>query len=1698
MVKRGFCPLFINREARIKGVLIFSVLILITIAVFSYLVFGAGSPTCDGQICSANEKCVFDVKQTAVCVASSVCGACPSDKSCTINKDGSVKCGLTFSFCSDKKCDAGKICAIDLREMLKCRNLNLCNGVQCVSGQKCVKDAQGIASCQSVKSCSELKCPVGQMCKEEILGVGKCVQSKKVIDAGVEKEYAYESCLLEKPKFLDDKGEVQDNYCYGKDKIPETNDDCGCPLGLNCNANTGKCDKFCSDGTISERCSRNQPKYCDVSGNLIDFASGTTKDSEHPNGCGCSLGKRENLDNGCSGENFFDFMASEDFTGKGALFSDVNITRQNSIVFGYPGKSYINTTIPNCKGGYYWINHPVLHFWAYDSSFMMSLFNRKIVTAFDTAGYQFWSACYDVDNADFPAITCSADKKILRDYESYCFIPDSEKNPSFEINVDNEAKFNSIEVYFGLPYIVNYRIEYLPAGMDYRLEQNWKVLYEGSNGNVFKENSSDYFDGNYYSENDLQYRIEQVKFEDSSLIQKTDDDLGIKNFVKDKKVVLEEGIWNGNRYGYFIREIKLDKYISADRIRLVPLTWEPNAAIYRIFVYDKSANLKLNNGPLIESAAGLTYLSGQFQLGGEYDSPPSFLDVPSKILDYSTFKWTSDVEKRAPVVALDANNHGTRVDAFITGLDRNYLDAIKLDVDNGPWLDCSDCDFGYRYFGVDYTNNIESPNGVNWNLASGEGKRFASNTDVQSVGSTKLYYDPNCANAGGVASTITSNNPYGGIIRHEDDGAFKDILKVEIDGENEYCTAFPVALSSSSLGVADSVGQNHGVLAGGISLDTSSYVGTSGSSANFIENTDNYIKVNSFEDLDIGTGDFTFSFWFKLDPAKKNVLINGQYFYNYRVLFFKQPTNVYMLTNPNLGYTIWSYDQSNNGVRDLVFVFQLGKGGAYSSSLPYNPSYLVASTNTKMVLDPSFDPYDGRWHQVVFMLDRKKNANGNTYSTSFIDGAEASLDNVFWTGSLANFVPDNLNVRNDAPLYMGTGRASDNWVGGIDDVAIYHRTLNRDQINTLYNDQKAGLDILQESRQDLKSDLAAYWKFDGANSSVALREKDESFKTQFLVLPKDINANRLVVEELKNNIQRIKIWAEYGDDSTEYLADYRKIADNSNKNVESVIDFDIPLNKRNFCSSRSAVEKDCFSFLKVELYSKDSADKIMNIWNIGVYVRPDSNLDTASDSSLRFLFKSAKTLEGLAFAPWHGRDGSLIDMSDPLKIADEIAAKGFSTSGQSIGGVHQGNQWFQWKAIFLPSSTKLSSPILSKVNIGYFGGRDKSPESAIRFDSDDIAVGREVVFDGSVSEGGGGKIIKYKWEFSGGIVIESQIPIVRHAFSNPGINFVSLTITNEGGLTSKFTQYFLVAPYDCFDTREDSATPNSNLFEVSPEDMANGALKVDVLQKFADASGIPINSIDTPEEYMAAALYYTYTQITYRSDDEIIKCVENAGINVNSYPYYNGLTSLPLSKKQVDDLKKNSAFTSGSCACATPYCGDCKRFSIFYTAILRAMGVNSKCIYSAVTDNHATNIVNYHGKFRIVEPQVLSLDYAFNSKILEEWLGDSGAQKVSTLFVRGVVNDKVGSPDCSFGDSSCPITASTRQSVYFETAKDAEKYVRNPVGSNGLPDSIIGARCIKTLDRTIYGNYSSTAQFFGMDSRAWAWDPATLFEDICA
>ena len=67
-----------------------------------------------------------------------------------------------------------------------------------------------------------------------------------------------EGCLEKRPMYKDSMGIIHNSFCYGPDGVAGNEDDCGCPIGFECE-NDGRCIGKCADGTIVGKCSEQKP-----------------------------------------------------------------------------------------------------------------------------------------------------------------------------------------------------------------------------------------------------------------------------------------------------------------------------------------------------------------------------------------------------------------------------------------------------------------------------------------------------------------------------------------------------------------------------------------------------------------------------------------------------------------------------------------------------------------------------------------------------------------------------------------------------------------------------------------------------------------------------------------------------------------------------------------------------------------------------------------------------------------------------------------------------------------------------------------------------------------------------------------------------------------------------------------------------------------------------------------------------------------------------------------------------------------------------------------------------------------------------------------------------------------------------------------------------------------------------------------------
>jgi hypothetical protein len=136
----------------------------------------------------------------------------------------------------------------------------------------------------------------------------------------------------------------------------------------------------------------------------------------------------------------------------------------------------------------------------------------------------------------------------------------------------------------------------------------------------------------------------------------------------------------------------------------------------------------------------------------------------------------------------------------------------------------------------------------------------------------------------------------------------------------------------------------------------------------------------------------------------------------------------------------------------------------------------------------------------------------------------------------------------------------------------------------------------------------------------------------------------------------------------------------------------------------------------------------------------------------------------------------------------------------------------------------------------------------------------------------------------------------------------------------------------------------------------------EALQEYADARGISVNALDTPYDYMDAVAYYVDKHTTYMKDPETKYCCR-------WYEIYGVEICLEECIDSNEAMPANDMITSsGQRGCGNDYCGDCEDYSILRGALLRSLGVDWRCVFSArYINEHSYNIVLYKGAYRIMD-----------------------------------------------------------------------------------------------------------------------------------
>ena len=167
---------------------------------------------------------------------------------------------------------------------------------------------------------------------------------------------------------------------------------------------------------------------------------------------------------------------------------------------------------------------------------------------------------------------------------------------------------------------------------------------------------------------------------------------------------------------------------------------------------------------------------------------------------------------------------------------------------------------------------------------------------------------------------------------------------------------------------------------------------------------------------------------------------------------------------------------------------------------------------------------------------------------------------------------------------------------------------------------------------------------------------------------------------------------------------------------------------------------------------------------------------------------------------------------------------------------------------------------------------------------------------------------------------------------------------------------------NCLDDLTIGNSPWAYLYSPAQIDYIRGTA-LGAISEYADVNGINPLELDTSDEYIEAIAWWVYTHMGYRGDDinRHVLC-DVVGLDYEACD----CEQCDFWQSAYDILNFSGRIQTDPSKC---FFGDCEDFAILTSALLRSLEVSHKCIFIATQPGHAFNIVNYHSKYLILEPQ---------------------------------------------------------------------------------------------------------------------------------
>jgi hypothetical protein len=259
---------------------------------------------------------------------------------------------------------------------------------------------------------------------------------------------------------------------------------------------------------------------------------------------------------------------------------------------------------------------------------------------------------------------------------------------------------------------------------------------------------------------------------------------------------------------------------------------------------------------------------------------------------------------------------------------------------------------------------------------------------------------------------------------------------------------------TSGITASDSIGANNGTLYG-----PTWTTGKVGSALQFDGVNNDYVTIPDSDDWYFGTGDMAITGWIK--------------------------------TSDSEGYILYQGD-SEGSFTSISFILAIGEFGN-PGKIVFSPNYNIGPNHNESISTNAVN--DNNWHS--FVINRV-----NNIFSMYVDGLQ--------TGNTLNLNEYSM-INSPQAVYMGK-HAGPYWLlnGSIDEIAIYNRALNADEIQQQYNneciDTIIGLQqIINTLSDEIKNSLIS--KVDNALKSIN-KENDDAAINMLNAFINQVNAQR--------------------------------------------------------------------------------------------------------------------------------------------------------------------------------------------------------------------------------------------------------------------------------------------------------------------------------------------------------------------------------------------------------------------------------------------------------------------------------------------------------------------------------------------------------------------------------------------------------------